>query len=186
MREQYLNKLMERFGEQFPGFDHSTVRMIAALSNTYRILQSVMERAFSVYGITPQSMDVLIALYVMKDRGCLLGEISELLMVSPANITGLVEGLVKKGMATRIEDPGDRRKRLAEITPRGIAFVEMLVPSSAEFFKEVFASITTKDKRQLCERLGQISTLLLPYWEKRKELCLPGPKSIGKKTSGKT
>jgi MarR family transcriptional repressor of emrRAB len=177
MRDQYLNKLMERFSEQFPGFDHSTVRMIAALSNTYHILQSVMERAFSVYGITPQSFDVMIALYVMKDRGCLLGEIGDLLMVSPANVTGLVEGLVKKGMATRLEDPVDRRKRLAEITPRGIAFLEMLIPASAEFFKEVFASITTEDKRQLCERLGQISALLLPYWEKRKVPVLPGPKS---------
>lgn len=177
MRDQYLNKLMERFGEQFPGFDHSTVRMIAALSNTYHILQSVMERAFSVYGITPQSFDVMIALYVMKDRGCLLGEIGDLLMVSPANVTGLVEGLVKKGMATRMEDPIDRRKRLAEITPLGIAFLEMLIPASAEFFKEVFASITTEDKRQLWERLGQISALLLPYWEKRKVPVLPGPKS---------
>ncbi len=178
MRDQYLNKLMERFGEQFPGFDHSTVRMIAALSSTYHILQSVMERAFSVYGITPQSFDVMIALYVYENiRGCLLGEIGDLLMVSPANVTGLVEGLVKKGMATRIEDPIDRRKRLAEITPRGIAFLEMLIPASAEFFKEVFASITTEDKRQLCERLGQISALLLPYWEKRKGPVLPGPKS---------
>jgi len=87
MRDQYLNKLTERFSEQFPGLDHSTVRMIAALSNTYHILRSVMERAFSIYGITPQSMDVLLALYVMKDRRCLLGEIGELLIRSPACLT---------------------------------------------------------------------------------------------------
>jgi DNA-binding MarR family transcriptional regulator len=177
MRDQYLNQLTERLSEQFPDFDHSTVRMIAALSNTYHILRSVMERAFSIYGVTPQSMDVLFALYVMKGRGCLLGEIGDLLMVSPANITGLVEGLVKKGLVNRTEDPGDRRKRLTELTPRGIAFMETFIPASAGFLQDIFASVTSEDKQQLCDRLDQISTLLLPYWEKRKVPVLPGPRS---------
>jgi DNA-binding MarR family transcriptional regulator len=177
VRDQYLNELTKRFSEQYPGFDHSTIRMIAALSNTYRILRSVMERAFSIYRITPQSMDVLFALYVMKGRDCLLGEIGELLMVSPANITGLVEGLVKKGLVNRMEDPGDRRKRLTELTPRGIAFMETIIPASAGFMQEVFASVTPEDRQQLCRRLDQISALLLPYWEKRKMPVLPGPKS---------
>lgn len=177
MRDQYLNKFTETFSDQFPGFDHSTVRMIAALSNTYHILRSVMERAFSIHGVTPQSADVLFALYVMKDRGCLLGEIGELLVVSPANITGLVEGLVKKGLVSRTEDPGDRRKRLTELTPRGVAFMEMFIPASAGFLQEIFASVTAEDKEQLYDRLDQISTLLLPYWEKRKVPVLPGPKS---------
>ncbi len=176
VRDRFMNELTERFSEQFPGFDHSTIRMIAALSNAYHLLRSVMERAFSIYGITPQSMDVLIALYVTKDRDCLLGEIGELLMVSPANITGLVEGLVKKGLVNRMEDPGDRRKRLAELTPRGIAFMETFIPASAGFLQDIFASVTPEDKQQLNERLGQISALLLPYWEKRKVPVLPGPK----------
>ena len=178
MRDQYLNELTERLSEQFPGFDHSTIRMIAALSNTYHILRSVMERAFSIYGITPQSMDVLVALYVMKDRDCLLGEIGELLMVSPANITGLVERLVKKGLVKRMEDPGDRRKRLTALTPRGIAFMETFIPASAGFLQEVFASVTPENKQQMYDRLDQISTLLLPYWEKRKVPVFPGPKSV--------
>jgi MarR family 2-MHQ and catechol resistance regulon transcriptional repressor len=177
VRDRYMNELLERFSEQFPGFDHSTIQMIAALSNTYRRLLSVMERAFSIYGITPQSMDVLITLYVMKDRDCLLGEIGERLMVSPANITGLVEGLVKKGLVNRMEDPGDRRKRLAELTPRCIAFMDTFIPTSAKFLQEIFASVTPEDKQQLYDRLEQISTLLLPYWEKRKVPVLPGLKS---------
>ena len=167
MRDLYLNKIMERLGEKFPAFDHSTIRMIAALTNTYHILLSVMERALSSYGITPQSMDVLVALYVNQEHGCPLGEIGEMLMVSPANITGLVEGLVKKGLVSRKEHPEDRRKRMVKLTPKGIKLMEEFIPESARFFQVVFASATLEDKLQLCERLGQLSGLLLPYWERR-------------------
>jgi DNA-binding MarR family transcriptional regulator len=185
MRDQYMDAITKRFTKQFPNFDHSTVCMIASLSNTYHILRSVMERAFSIYEITPQSMDVLVALYVMKDRDCLLGEIGELLMVSPANITGLVEGLVKKGLVKRTEDPGDRRKRLTKLTPRGITFMETFIPASARFLREVFASVTPEDKQQLYDRLNQISKLLLPYWEKRRAPSLPGPKKARGKTTAR-
>ena len=184
MRDQYLNEVVSRFEEQFPGFDHSTMRMMATLGNTYHILLSVMERAFTEYGITPQSMDVLVALYVKKGRECLLGELGELLMVSPANITGLVEGLVRKGLATRKEHPEDRRKRLAEITPRGIALMEEFLPESARFFQEVFAPISPQDKQRLCELLRQLSDLILPYWEKRLVPNLQRPKSRRRANSG--
>jgi DNA-binding MarR family transcriptional regulator len=185
MRDQYLNDIRQRLGEQFPDFDHSTVRMIASLTNTYHILLSVMERALTIYGITPQSMDVLIALYVKKGQDCLLGEIGELLMVSPANITGLVQGLVRKGLANRKEHPGDRRKRLVEITPQGIALMEDFIPESTRFFHEVFASVSPQDKLQLYERLRQLSTLLLPYWEKRRMPDFHGPRAQGKKSPGR-
>jgi DNA-binding MarR family transcriptional regulator len=185
MRDQYLHDLMHRLGELFPDFDHTTMRMMAALSNTYHILLSVMERALTEYGVTPQSMDVLLALYVKRGQECLLGELGEMLMVSPANITGLVEGLVRKGLATRKEHPGDRRKRLAAITPQGIALMEDFIPESARFFQEVFVSVTLQDKQQLCERLGQVSSLLLPYWEKRLVLNLRRPKSRRRHSSGR-
>lgn len=175
MQQQYLDEILEQLEASFPGFDHSTLQIIAALTNSYHIIQSVMERTLSIYKITPQSMDVLILLYVKRGRGCLLGDIADLLMVSPANITGLVEGLVKKGLASRQEHPDDRRKRLAEITPRGIGLVEDTVPLCARFFQEVFATVMPADKQQLYEGLSQLTRLLLPYREKRLLPALRGP-----------
>ncbi len=156
-----------RFKERFPRLDHSSVKMVAALSNAYHILFSVMDRAFSKSGITPQSMEVLKVLYLRQEQGYLQGELGELLMVSPANVTGLVEGLVKKGLVARREHAGDRRKRLTELTPLGIEFMENLVPEIARFFDEVFAPLTSEDKIQLHDRLNQLSRLLRPYWEKK-------------------
>lgn len=168
MRDQYLDEIVERFEGRFPQFDHSTMQMVAALSNTYHILLAVMERAVSHYGITPQAMDVLIALYVKQESGgCLLGELADLLMVTPANITGLVQGLVKKGLVTRKELATDRRKRLAQITPHGVEIIEDIIPASAHFFHEAFAPVSIEDKQRLFKGLRQISSLLMPYWDKR-------------------
>ncbi len=168
MRDQYLDEIVERFEGRFPQFDHSTMQMVAALSNTYHILMAIMERAVAHYGITPQAMDVLIALYVKQENGgCLLGELADLLMVSPANITGLVQGLVKKGLVTRKELATDRRKRLARITGQGIEIVEDVIPASVQFFEEAFASLSTDDEQRLSQGLRQIASLLMPYWDKR-------------------
>lgn len=185
MRDQHQNDVVNCLERQFPGFDHSTMRMMAALASTYHILLSVMERALTEYKVTPQSMDVLVALYVKKGQECLLGELGELLMVSPANITGLVEGLVRKGLVTRKEHPEDRRKRLAEITPRGIELMEEFIPECARFFQEVFASVSSEEKQRLCELLGQLSNLILPYWEKRLVLNLQRSKSRRRTSTGR-
>lgn len=172
MREQYMEEFMNTLEGQFPGLDHSTGRMIAVLTNTYHILFAVLERAFAQYGITPQSLDVLVALYVRRDQGCPLGEIGEIMMVSPANVTGLVDGLVRKGLVSRREHPQDRRKRLAEITPNGVKFVEEFIPRSARFLEKVFTPIGEGEKEDLCRQLGQLSKLLMPYWEKRLTCCI--------------
>jgi len=180
MADRGMEVIERRFKERFPELDHSSVKMVAALANAHHILFSVMERAFSKSGITPQSIEVLKILYMRKEQGYLLGEIGEQLMVSPANVTGLVEGLVKKGLVERKEQPGDRRKRLTELTPLGIEFMENLIPVIARFFNEVFASLSPKDKQQLYDRLNQLSNLLRPYWEKRLNPNIRMPKSIHK------
>ncbi len=172
MREQYLNELVAKCEADFPGFDHSIMLMITALSNAHHTFSSVLERALAATSITQPAMDVLFALYLRQEDGRPLGEIAELLMVSPANITGLVDGLVKKGFVMRGDDPRDRRKRQARITDKGISFMEQFIPRTAVFLQKVFTPMTEEDKLQLYERLQQIVQLLTPYWEKRLIPCL--------------
>ena len=172
MREQYLNELMAKCEADFSGFDHSTMLMITSLSNAYHTLSSVLERALAITSITQPAMDVLFALYMRKEEGRPLGEIADLLLVSPANITGLVDGLEKKGFVVRGEDPHDRRKRQARITAKGLSFLEEFIPRTACFLQKVFTTMTEEDKLQIHERLQEVTRLVMPYWEKRLIPCL--------------
>ena len=50
-----------------------------------------------------------------------MGQIAQVLDVSLGSVTGLVDGLVERGLVRREEDPGDRRQKLARLTPRAQA-----------------------------------------------------------------
>jgi MarR family transcriptional regulator, 2-MHQ and catechol-resistance regulon repressor len=185
LREKSTCEMEVQFKKHFPQLDYSSIKLVGALANAHHVLFSIMERAFSKSGITPQSMEVLKILYIRKEEGYLLGEIGEQLMVSPANVPGLVEGLVKKGLVERKEQPGDRRKRLTMITPLGVEFMDNMAPVTIRFFNQVFASLSSEDKNQLSERLHQLSKMLLPYWEKRLSPDIMVHKYIHKKSPSK-
>jgi DNA-binding MarR family transcriptional regulator len=46
-----------------------------------------------------------------------MGQLAHALDVSLGTVTGLIDGLVQRGLARREEDPTDRRQKLASLTP---------------------------------------------------------------------
>src|SRR5438105_3050629 len=46
-----------------------------------------------------------------------MGQLANSLDVSLGTVTGLIDGLVQRGLAHREEDPTDRRQKLASLTP---------------------------------------------------------------------
>jgi len=60
-----------------------------------------MRRSHSVAAGKPQTM----------------GQLAQALGVSLGSVTGLIDGLVQRGLVRREEDPADRRQKLARLTP---------------------------------------------------------------------
>ena len=52
-------------------------------------------------------------------EGLRMGEISQLLMVTGGNITGIIEQLVQEGLVLRVSDPNDRRAYTARLSESG-------------------------------------------------------------------
>src|SRR6266550_3458601 len=46
-----------------------------------------------------------------------MGQLAHALDVSLGTVTGLIDGLIQRGLARREEDPTDRRQKLASLTP---------------------------------------------------------------------
>ncbi len=60
-----------------------------------------------------------------------------------------VDGLVKKGLATRVEDPADRRVRLVRITAEGKDLVEELTTVKRNGLEAFAATLTATQRRKL-------------------------------------
>lgn len=170
MRDKLFEEARQVFATRFPDLDHTTIGTVGALSNAYHLLYSIMEQAMARYEVTPPSLDVMVVLFVRSEKGCTLGEIGECLGVSPANITGLVEGLVRKGLVSRVEHAQDRRKRLARLTGRGFEMMKSFIPDCARFMHDILSPLSPGELRQLQDGLLRVANLLVPFWEKRGEI----------------
>lgn len=76
-----------------------------------------------------------------------VSDLAELLGSSLPSMSRAVDGLVKKGLATRVEDPTDRRVRLVRITRDGKGLVDELTTVKRNGL-EAFASTLTATQRR--------------------------------------
>jgi DNA-binding MarR family transcriptional regulator len=78
-----------------------------------------------------------------------VSDLAEVFGVSVPSMSRAVDGLVKKGLATRVEDPDDRRVRRVTITGAGKDLVETLVAVRQSGMQAFAASLTAAQRRKL-------------------------------------
>lgn len=77
-----------------------------------------------------------------------------------ANMTRVADELVEHGLATRTEDPNDRRRISLCITPKGRKLVARMVPNIASGEAAVFEGISTAQRRQVAGALRRLAANL--------------------------
>jgi len=78
-----------------------------------------------------------------------VGELAEALGVSVPSMSRAVDGLVRKRLATRVEDPEDRRVRRVAITAKGRKLVETLMIVRQAGMETFATSLTAAQRRKL-------------------------------------
>jgi DNA-binding MarR family transcriptional regulator len=76
-----------------------------------------------------------------------VGDLAEVFGVSVPSMSRAVDALVKGGLATRVEDPADRRVRQVRITAKGKELVDTLV-TVRQTGMQVFASTLSAAQRR--------------------------------------
>ena len=100
-------------------------------------------------------------LRVLWERdGISQSELSDLLGMTSAATVFSVNLLERDGLAQRIADPGDRRRMLIHLTPKGRALRDRLLPYARDIRVAAFAGFSQREVRQLDVMLDRIKANL--------------------------
>lgn len=93
-------------------------------------------------------------------EGLTMGELSNRLMVSNGNVTGLTERLVSEGLVARLPSPRDRRESRVKLTAQGKRIFDRMTPVHERWIDELFAGLNRAEMAQLLELLGKLKSSL--------------------------
>ena len=136
--------------------DHKTeLRLwLRLLTCTTLIENEVRRRLRDNFDITLPRFDLLAQLD-RTPNGMTLGELSQRMMVSNGNITGLVERLAAQGLITRRPSSKDRRVQIVRLTAEGRRFFRSMARENADWVGETFAGLSESDISALMSLLAK-------------------------------
>lgn len=142
--------------KKFGGCDFETVNTVLTLKRTSTDFENFISAYFKQYDLSPGRFNVLMSLFHAPNHTQTLSDLGEYLVVTRANITGLVDGLVEDGLIRRIDHPDDRRVILAQLTDKALRFLDWFVPQHLKNIKTLMSVFTSEEKSQLTGLLDRL------------------------------
>ena len=88
-------------------------------------------------------------------KGMTLGELSQRLMVSNGNVTGLVDRLFAEGLIDRKPSPHDRRAQIVTLTPEGRRSFRAMARANGDWIGHMFADLSRSEIGTLMRLLAK-------------------------------
>ncbi len=155
-REDYYPERIRQYGPLYPGFDLATVESVLSIAFTYDVLHQSVSRYMAEYGLSKSTLNVLMLLRHGPPEGMQLHDLGEMLLVSRANVTGLIGHLEEKGFVTRVVDENDRRARYAKVTPKAEVLLDRFMPVHYSNIKGLMNDLSAAEKTQLINLLTKV------------------------------
>ena len=100
----------------------------------------------------------LLVLWMLRNEQALtMGEIAQMIDLTPRGVTRIVDGLEADGLATRIEDESDKRIKVVELTTKGRRFLDTSLPTVHEKYVELFAVLEKSEALELVRLLEKLT-----------------------------
>ena len=101
----------------------------------------------------------LAALYVLADGSTLtVGELAEAIARSPSATSRLVDGLVRRRLVERHQEPEDRRQRTLRLTQRGHAVLRVVDRARADQFLSAVRPLPTAERAIVAMGVAALAT----------------------------
>ena len=140
---------------------HVSLRLwLRLLSCTNQIGSRVRQNLQSSFNTTLPRFD-LMAQLERAPQGLKMSELSQRMMVTGGNVTGITDQLEKDGLVSRDTDPNDRRSISVCLTPTGRKAFDKMAVAHEQWVVELFGGLSLDEKSRTHQRLGKLKQHLL-------------------------
>ena len=156
--------------------DHLALRLwLRLLSCTNRIEAPLRSRLRERFGGSLPRFD-LMAQLDRHPQGLKMRDLSERLMVTGGNVTGLTDRLVLEGLVARSDDTRDRRATTVRLTREGQRQFRAMATEHETWIAELLGSMTLEEQALLFDLLGRLKAALPSPQTPVRRRARPGPR----------
>lgn len=141
-------KELYNFLDSYNFIEDMSGKTIINLLKSVEIMRFVYNELFANHGISESKFYVLLLLYYSKD-GMVLSEIGDKMLVTRANMTGLIDRMEKEELVEKKVNLKDRRSSIAYLTDKGINLFENIKDTHIDFSKQMTSALSIEEKEQL-------------------------------------
>ncbi len=135
---------------------HQSLRVwLRLLACSSLIGNHVRQRLQAQFGITLPRFD-LMAQLERAPQGLKMGELTQRLMVTGGNVTGITDALEAEGLVVRATDPIDQRAFRVKLTKAGEAQFRRMALEHERWVVDLFEDLTAKEKTLLADLLRSL------------------------------
>ena len=128
---------------------HQAIKLwLRLLACTTRVEAVVRNRLRGEFATTLPRFDLLAQLE-REPGGLTMGELSQRLMVTGGNVTGVTDQLESEGLVKRTPHPSDRRAFAVQLTPAGRRQFRRMAAVHEQWVIELFAGWSADEKAQV-------------------------------------
>ena len=158
------------FVQDAMGTELDTV-LVFSLLRTHSYLGPFIDADLRRQNLTSAQLNTLLVLRAAGPEGLLMGEIGRRLVVTKANVTGLIDRLERQGMVVRAEN-ADRRATVVHLTEAGAGLLDRTMPRHAEWLADLTGCLTVEEKLTLVRLLDKLRRELRARRELRERRTL--------------
>src|SRR5713226_3667327 len=126
-------------------------RMLPLLEHLARVGRRAAETSMSPGGLRPRH---LIALKLLSEHGPASQQgLADSLSLDPSNVVGLLNELEARELITRRRDPGDRRRHIVELSPRGEDELALAYARLRLVEDDLFSALSAEERATLYDLL---------------------------------
>ena len=142
--------------------EHQAVRLwLRLLTCSTQIEQVIRSQLRTEFGTTLPRFDYLAQLSRFP-KGLRMKTLSEYLMVTGGNVTGLTDQLEAEGWVERVADEEDRRSMTVRLTRAGKKQFKTMAAAHEQWLEQLLAPLGQEQAQSLYEQLGQLRLVLSP------------------------